>query len=101
MKIQQAFKFQLKPHAVDESKLRQFAGSCRFVWNKALELENNAYSTTGKHLGYNKIAGKLKEWKNEFAFLHDAHSQILQQKLKDQDRAYKNPESVSYFCLRS
>ncbi len=89
MKIQQAFKFQLKPHAADESKFRQFAGSCRFVCNKALELENKTYHTTGKHLGYNEIAGKLKEWKNEFTFLRDVHSQILQQKLKDQDRAYE------------
>ena len=92
MKILQAFKFQLKSHTADVTKLRQFAGACRFVWNKALELEKKSFESSGKYLGYNKNAGKLKEWKNqpETAFLSDVHSQILQQKLKDLDRAYKN-----------
>ena len=92
MKILQAFKFQLKSHTADVTKLRQFAGACRFVWNKALELEKKSFESSGKYLGYNKNAGQLKEWKNqpETAFLSDVHSQILQQKLKDLDRAYKN-----------
>ena len=92
MKILQAFKFQLKSHTADITKLRQFAGACRFVWNKALELEKKSFESSGKYLGYNKNAGQLKEWKNqpETAFLSDVHSQILQQKLKDLDRAYKN-----------
>ena len=92
MKILQAFKFKLKSHTADVTKLRQFAGAWRFVWNKALELEKNRFESSGKYLGYNKNAGQLKEWKNlpETAFLSDVHSQILQQKLKDLDRAYQN-----------
>ncbi|MBR4605156.1 MAG: transposase [Lachnospiraceae bacterium] len=92
MKILQAFKFQLKSHTADVTKLRQFAGAWRFVWNKALELEKKRFESSGKYLGYNKNAGQLKEWKNlpETAFLSDVHSQILQQKLKDLDRVYQN-----------
>nr|WP_298033493.1 transposase [uncultured Desulfovibrio sp.] len=73
-----------KPHAA-------FCRMFRFLWNKALALEKEAYETEGKRLGYHMLAGKLKDWKKEddTFFLAEAHSQILQQALKDLDRAYK------------
>lgn len=72
--------------------MRRFAGCCRFLWNRALALEKDAYEADGRRLGYYVLAGKLKDWKKEeeTAFLAEAHSQILQQVLKDLDRAYKN-----------
>ena len=72
--------------------MRRFAGCCRFLWNKALALEKETYAADKKRLGYHALAGKLKDWKKEeeTAFLSEAHSQILQQTLKDLDRAYKN-----------
>ena len=88
----QAYKFQLRPKAGQESLMRRFAGCCRFLWNKALALEKETYETDEKRLGYYTLAGKLKDWKKEeeTAFLSEAHSQILQQTLKDLDSAYKN-----------
>lgn len=88
----QAYKFQLRPKAAQETLMRRFAGCCRFLWNKALALEKDAYEADGKRMGYHSLAGKLKDWKKEkeTAFLAEAHSQILQQSLKDLDRAYKN-----------
>ena len=72
--------------------MRRFAGCCRFVWNKALALEKETYEQDGKRHGYNNLAGLLRDWKKseDTAFLADAHSQILQQSLKDLDRAYVN-----------
>jgi putative transposase len=92
MEIEQAYKFQLRPKFEQEMKMRQFAGCCRFVWNKALALEKETYEATGKRNGYNTLAGLLRDWKKDeaTAFLSDAHSQILQQTLKDLDRAYVN-----------
>jgi putative transposase len=88
----QAYKFQLQPKAGQEHVMRKFAGCCRFVWNKALALEKETYEQEGKRHGYNKLAGLLRDWKKEedTAFLSEAHSQILQQALKDLDRAYVN-----------
>ena len=88
----QAYKFQLRPKTGQESLMRRFAGCCRFLWNKALALEREVYEADGKRLGYYAIAGKLKDWKkdDDTSFLAEAHSQILQQTLKDLDRAYKN-----------
>ena len=92
MKRLQAYKFQLRPGARKAALMRRFAGSCRFVWNKALALEQETYQAEGKRNGYNKLAGFLVSWKNEpdTTFLGESHSQILQQALKDLDRAYIN-----------
>jgi putative transposase len=39
MKRLQAFKFALMPGGQQERQMRRFAGSCRFVFNKALALQ--------------------------------------------------------------
>lgn len=92
MKRLQAYKFQLQPKAAQASKMGRFAGCCRFIWNKALALEKEAHESESKRNGYNELAGLLCGWKREeeTAFLSEAHSQVLQQTLKDLDRAYVN-----------
>ncbi|MGA9393750.1 MAG: helix-turn-helix domain-containing protein, partial [Azonexus sp.] len=35
----QAFKFELRPDGQQQRDMRRFAGSCRFVFNKALALQ--------------------------------------------------------------
>lgn len=88
----QAYKFQLQPKAEQASEMRKFAGCSRFVWNKALALEKDAYATDGKRQGYYKLASLLRDWKKDedTAFLAGSHSQTLQQTLKDLERAYVN-----------
>ena len=78
--------------------MRRFAGCCRFLWNTALAFEKETYETTGKRSGFAALCKELHEWKRAegTAFLAEAHSQILQQTLKDLDRAY-----VNFFQKRS
>ena len=92
------YKFQLRTKPVHEEQMRRFAGCCRFVWNRALALEQEASAETKKCLGYGKIANMLPEWKksDECSFLSEAPSQALQQTLKDLDKAYRN-----FFAKRS
>ncbi|NRN27525.1 helix-turn-helix domain-containing protein [Photorhabdus heterorhabditis subsp. aluminescens] len=40
MKRLQAFKFQLRPNGQQERDMQRFAGACRFVFNRALVLQN-------------------------------------------------------------
>jgi len=47
MVIRKAFKYRLKAKPEDESLLRQLAGSCRFVWNKALALQKDRLRASG------------------------------------------------------
>ena len=92
MLIRQGFKYRLKTNFRQAEKMRQFAGCCRFVWNRALALEKENYEKTGKQNGYNGLAHCLVEWKKEeqTSFLKATHSQLLQQSLKDLDQAYSN-----------
>lgn len=72
--------------------MRRFAGACRFVFNRALALQNENHEAGNKYISYTKMTSWLVEWKNatETQWLKDAPSQPLQQSLKDLERAYKN-----------
>ncbi len=88
----QAFKFQLRPGGQQEREMRRFAGACRFVFNRALALQNENHEAGNKYIPYGKMASWLVEWKNatETQWLKDSPSQPLQQSLKGLERAYKN-----------
>ena len=70
----------------------RFAGACRFVHNRALALEIDRQVSGEAHLGYVGTANLLPLWRRdpETVWLSGVHSQILQQSLKDLDRAYRN-----------
>jgi putative transposase len=91
-RLQVAFKFELRPDSHQERQMRRFAGSCRFVFNKALALQKARYEQGEKKLGYAGLCKLLTGWRNstETAWLADAPVHPLQQALKDLERAYSN-----------
>ena len=72
--------------------MRRFAGACRFVFNRALALQNENHEAGTKYVSYTKMASWLIEWKShpDTQWLKDTPSQPLQQSLKDLERGYKN-----------
>lgn len=92
MIIRKAFKFQLKTESLQEAKMKRFAGCCRKVWNLALALQKKKLENKEYCLNYSKLAGELKNWKNDpdLKYLNEAHSQPLQQTLMNLDRAIKD-----------
>jgi len=86
----QAFKFEGRPNGEQLRNLRQFAGSCRFVYNKALALNLERYEKKEQRLGYAKLCALLPNWKLEHPFLSEVPAQALQQALKNLERAYAN-----------
>jgi len=93
MKRLQAFKFELMPNGEQAHSMRRFAGSCRFVFNKALALQKERYEQGEKKLGYAGLCKLLTQWRNnstDTAWLSDAPIHPLQQTLKDLERAYAN-----------
>ena len=86
------YRYRIEPTPVQESKLYMLAGSRRFVFNWALARRREHYAETGKTLGYNTQAGELTALKNqeETSWLKEADSQLLQQALKDVERAFVN-----------
>ena len=88
----QAFKYELMPTGEQQRQMRRFAGSCRFVFNKALALQKARYEQGEKKLGYAGLCKQLTEWRNDMktVWLADAPVHPLQQTLKDLERAYSN-----------
>ena len=72
--------------------MARFAGSCRFVYNKALAMQKANHEAGGKFIGYVAMAKELTEWRNgtQTPWLKDAPVHPLQHALKDLERAYKN-----------
>ncbi len=90
MKIQKGYRFKLKPTRDQEARFRQFAGAVRWVWNQMLAQRRQAYHKTGKSpSGVEQMAllPKLKAHK-ETAWLAQVHSQVLQDPIKNLDRAF-------------
>lgn len=92
MIIRKAFKFQLKTQPLQEAKMKRFAGCCRKVWNKALELQKKRLDNKQSCLNYGKLASELISWKKDpnLHYLKEAPSQPLQQTLMNLDRALKD-----------
>ncbi len=72
--------------------MRRFAGACRFIFNRALALQNENHEAGNKYIPYTKMTSWLIGWKAEpeTQWLKESPSQPLQQSLKDLERGYKN-----------
>jgi putative transposase len=91
MKRLQAFKFELRANGGQQRQMRRFAGSCRFVYNKALAWQIAAYAKDRTvKFNYTKPANFLPTWKQEMPWLRQSASQPLQQALKNLQLAYQN-----------
>jgi putative transposase len=87
----QAYKYAFMPTGEQQRQMRRFAGSCRFVFNKALALQKAHYEAGGKFISYMAMAKHLTEWRNstETPWLKGAPVHPLQHALKDLDRAHQ------------
>lgn len=92
MLIRKAFKFRLKTKSYQRELLNRFAGHTRFLWNRALSLCLLRFRNGQGILRYQELAFWLTLWKQseEYGFLRECHSQVLQQKLMDLDRAFRD-----------
>jgi len=90
--IRKAFKFRLKITPETNLKLINYVGGCRFVWNKALALNLDRLNQKQPILWYEELNFLATLWKQSdaYGFLKDLPSQVLQQKLKDLDKAFKD-----------
>lgn len=92
MVIRKAYKFRLNTKAETELLMSQYAGNCRFLWNKALAI--NLYHLENKQplLWYQELDWFSKLWKksDEYEFLKLSPAQTLQQTLKQLERAFKD-----------
>ena len=91
-KIRKAYKFRLKTNAESETKLVRILGCSRFLWNKSLAMNLERLEKGQNLLWYQEQAWWMKLWKSseEYGFLKECPSQVLQQKLMDLERAFRD-----------
>lgn len=72
--------------------MRSFAGSCRYVYNQVLSLQQEVYEKHGTHFSYAELCKLLTQWRHnpDTIWLKESPIHPLQQKLKDLDRSYSN-----------
>lgn len=91
MLLKKGLKYRLDPTPGQRHLFAQFAGACRFLYNRGLEQRKSAYEKSGKSLTYFEQNNELVSLKREEAtiWLKDVHSQVLQQALKNLDNAFQ------------
>lgn len=95
---QKAFRYRLLPTARQFALFRQFAGARRFTYNWALARRKQHYAATAKNLSLTELCAELTLLKRqpETAWLRECNAQLLQQALRDLERAF-----TAFFARRA
>lgn len=83
-------KYRLYPTPDQRELLEKHFGCCRFIYNLALEVKTNAYSTHRINISRYDLQKQLKDLKCEYEWLREVNSQSLQIALLYLDVAYNN-----------
>lgn len=88
----QAYRFEVRPSPEQANYLQQTAGCCRYVYNRALAIQNKRRQEGQRRLGYVALAKELTGWRHceETSWLGDAPVHPLQQALIDLKKAFLN-----------
>ncbi|MEV7003199.1 transposase [Streptomyces sp. NPDC093982] len=79
-------RYRLRLTAVQAAMCEEFGNMCRVVWNTGLE-QRRQYRQRGVWMNYVPQAAELADAKRDHSWLTAAPSHVLQQTLKDLDRA--------------
>lgn len=92
MLVTRAYRHKARLTGEQEMLARRFAGCARLIYNSGLEQRRLGYEVTGRGMGYKAQTYGLKDVRADpdFAFLREAPAHVLQQALRDLDRAFKN-----------
>ncbi|HTI18169.1 MAG TPA: transposase [Trinickia sp.] len=92
MELLQAFKFELMPTGEQARKMRQFAGACRFVYNKALAYQKENHAAGQKFVGKFAMKKLFTDWRTsaDTPWLADAPRHPCDEAVLDLDRAFQN-----------
>ena len=85
-----AYKYRIYPNKEQQTKMNQFFGCCRFVYNKCIEWYSNAYKSwkeNGTDIGKTPL---LTEFKKEYEFLKDCDNAALAYSRSNFERAIRD-----------
>ena len=87
-----AYKLRLYPNTAQRQALAQWFGSARWVWNRGLEYRSKAYRRRGESVSwvdFSRLLTRLKKTPS-YDWLGSTPATVYVQKLRDQDRAFRN-----------
>ena len=85
-----AYKYRIYPNKEQQTKMNQFFGCCRFVYNKCIEWYSNAYKSwkeNGTDIGKTPL---LTEFKKDYKFLKECDNAALAYSRSNFERAIKD-----------
>ena len=86
-----SIKIQIYPNSDQIIYINNLLGSCRFTYNKLLSHKIETYNNTKITLGLNELSKYLVyNLKNEYLFLKEINSKVIQQEIINLETAYKN-----------
>lgn len=90
--VNRAYKYRFYPTDEQKNQLAQSFGCSRFTYNYFLKFKIDAYLNDHEKVNYHKTSERLTQLKKdeEFNWLNDVSSVVLQQTLRDLDRAFTN-----------
>lgn len=83
------FKYRIYPDDAQKELIAKHIGSCRLVYNLALETKNTAYLGANRSLSSFDLIGQLPDLKAEYEWLKEVNSQSLAQSIHHMDTAFK------------
>ena len=83
-----SYKYRLYPNKAQKVLIDKHIGSCRFIYNLALEVKNYAYMNQRKSLSCIDLMNQIPDLKNELPWLKEVDSQSLQQAVINLDKAF-------------
>ncbi len=94
MKVNQAFRYELKPNNRQAGSLLKHCGAARFAWNWALARRIELYQTKEGNERYTSAITQHRELnalkKSEYPWMYEVSKCAPQEALRDLDRAYAN-----------
>ena len=87
-----AIKLRIYPNQEQISYINRLLGSCRFIYNHCLAYKIEKYNDNKQVVTFGDTGKRLTELKknDNYIWLNDSHSKVLQQSLIDLNNAYSN-----------
>ncbi len=86
--VLKAYKYRISPTKSQAELINKHIGSCRFVYNLALETKQMAYAGNRINLSCFDLVKQLPDLKTECGWLKEVNSQSLQQSIVNLDTAF-------------
>lgn len=85
-----AIKIRIYPSQEEIGYINRQLGCCRFVYNNCLAYKKDNYEKEKKSISSSETIKHIVTLKNDYVFLKDVHSKVLQQSVRDMNQAYDN-----------